>query len=270
MNEMGHQQDQRGPFQAAETRNGPSWLMVQVLAAAFGVTLIAAVLLPVAMGIRMKRNAEEAEAVSAALGAADERIELLQRENLELRDSGGRPELLAEAAALRRERDRLSAELEENRTTLDQREVGPDLDGDGVAPPLSEMLAEAGGVSIRTSLDPDAAAFGIAEGPLGFAMQQELLRLLPEVPIDPTAATVLEVGVRIWTWEGETDAGVVTLTLDLSQPWHRRDAASIRLVIWHDSYATGIERASAQSTTEQLMDYVLERFAEAVRAPTGP
>jgi hypothetical protein len=244
---------------------------VQVLAAAFGVALIAAVLLPIAMGIRLKRITEESESISAALSGAEERVALLEQQNLELETSGGDPDMLVELQSLRQDRDGLTARIEGMQATLERSRPGPDLQSVDAPPiPVDEILARTPEVAIVANLDDEAVEFGIAAGPLGFSMQQEIQRLLPQIAIENRAATVLEVGVRVWTWEGETDAGIVTMTLDLTQPWRRSEDAASRVSLWHESYATGVERPTAQNTTERLLDFLIERFAARAGGPATP
>ena len=264
-------QDPRGVRTTPPRHSGPSWLIVQVLAAAFGVALIAAVLLPIAMGIRLKRITEESESISVALSGAEERVALLEQQNLELETSGGDPDMLVELQSLRQDRDGLTARIEGMQATLERSRPGPDLQSVDAPPvPVDEILARTPEVAIVANLDDEAVEFGIAAGPLGFSMQQEIQRLLPQIAIENRAATVLEVGVRVWTWEGETDAGIVTMTLDLTQPWRRSEDAASRVSLWHESYATGVERPTAQNTTERLLDFLIERFAARAGGPATP
>ena len=233
---MVRRQDPRGVRTTPTRHSGPSWLIVQVLAASFGVTLIAAVLLPIATGIRLKRVAEESESISAALSGTEEHVEMLEQENLELRASGGNPDMFVEVQSLRRDRDELMARIEGMPATLEGSRPGPDLQSVDAPPvPVDDILARTPGLAIVADLDDKAVEFGIAAGPLSFSMQREIQRLLPQIAIGNRASTVLEVGVRVWTWEGQTDAGIVSTTLDLTQPRRRSEDAAWRISLWHES-----------------------------------
>ncbi len=266
-------QDRSGRFDLHESpngsRRGPSWLTVQILAALCGLLLVASILLPIAMGVRMRNASRETTELAEQLTAAIEEASLLERDNRELRMSGGRPELMTELAALREERDRLKEAIDERGDAGPAARPGPDPTTSPVDPPLRQLVEDAGSIQLVTRLNDAASKLGVAAGPVGFSAQQRLNTILPSVQIVPAAATRLVIDVVAIPYGGGSadQGGIVVITVSLTQNWRLDDQRVVKVALWSSSTANNTTAAQSVKDAEILTSTLLDRFAEAVKAP---
>jgi hypothetical protein len=266
-------QDRSGRFDLHESpngsRRGPSWLTVQILAALCGLLLVASILLPIAMGVRMRNASRETNELAEQLTTEIERSATLERDNRELRMSGGRPELVTELAALREERDRLKEAIDESGDAGPAARPGPDPTTSPVDPPLRQLVEDAGSIQLVTRLNDAASKLGVAAGPVGFSAQQRLNTILPSVQIVPAAATRLVIDVVAIPYGGGSadQGGIVVITVSLTQNWRLDDQRVVKVALWSSSTANNTTAAQSVKDAEILTSTLLDRFAEAVKAP---
>lgn len=266
-------QDRSGRFDLHESpngsRRGPSWLTVQILAALCGLLLVASILLPIAMGVRMRNASRETNELAEQLTTEIERSATLERDNRELRMSGGRPELVTELAALREERDRLKDAIDESGDAGPAARPGPDPTTSPVDPPLRQLVEDAGSIQLVTRLNDAASKLGVAAGPVGFSAQQRLNTILPSVQIIPAAATRLVIDVVAIPYGGGSadQGGIVVITVSLTQNWRLDDQRVVKVALWSSSTANNTTAAQSVKDAEILTSTLLDRFAEAVKAP---
>jgi hypothetical protein len=266
-------QDRSGRFDLHESpngsRRGPSWLTVQILAALCGLLLVASILLPIAMGVRMRNASRETNELAEQLTTEIERSATLERDNRELRMSGGRPELVTELAALREERDRLKEAIDERGDAGPAARPGPDPTTSPVDPPLRQLVEDAGSIQLVTRLNDAASKLGVAAGPVGFSAQQRLNTILPSVQIVPAAATRLVIDVVAIPYGGGSadQGGIVVITVSLTQNWRLDDQRVVKVALWSSSTANNTTAAQSVKDAEILTSTLLDRFAEAVKAP---
>jgi hypothetical protein len=266
-------QDRSGRFDLHESpngsRRGPSWLTVQILAALCGLLLVASILLPIAMGVRMRNASRETNELAEQLTTEIERSATLERDNRELRMSGGRPELVTELAALREERDRLKDAIDESGDAGPAARPGPDPTTSPVDPPLRQLVEDAGSIQLVTRLNDAASKLGVAAGPVGFSAQQRLNTILPSVQIVPAAATRLVIDVVAIPYGGGSadQGGIVVITVSLTQNWRLDDQRVVKVALWSSSTANNTTAAQSVKDAEILTSTLLDRFAEAVKAP---
>jgi hypothetical protein len=266
-------QDRSGRFDLHESpngsRRGPSWLTVQILAALCGLLLVASILLPIAMGVRMRNASRETNELAEQLTTEIERSATLERDNRELRMSGGRPELVTELAALREERDRLKEAIDERGDAGPAARPGPDPTTSPVDPPLRQLVEDAGSIQLVTRLNDAASKLGVAAGPVGFSAQQRLNTILPSVQIVPAAATRLVIDVVAIPYGGGSadQGGIVVITVSLTQNWRLDDQRVVKVTLWSSSTANNTTAAQSVKDAEILTSTLLDRFAEAVKAP---
>jgi hypothetical protein len=266
-------QDRSGRFDLHESpngsRRGPSWLTVQILAALCGLLLVASILLPIAMGVRMRNASRETNELAEQLTTEIERSATLERDNRELRMSGGRPELVTELAALREERDRLKEAIDESGDAGPAARPGPDPTTSPVDPPLRQLVEDAGSIQLVTRLNDAASKLGVAAGPVGFSAQQRLNTILPSVQIVPAAATRLVIDVVAIPYGGGSadQGGIVVITVSLTQNWRLDDQRVVKVTLWSSSTANNTTAAQSVKDAEILTSTLLDRFAEAVKAP---
>ncbi len=266
-------QDRSGRFDLHESpngsRRGPSWLTVQILAALCGLLLVASILLPIAMGVRMRNASRETNELAEQLTTEIERSATLERDNRELRMSGGRPELMTELAALREERDRLKDAIDESGDAGPAARPGPDPTTSPVDPPLRQLVEDAGSIQLVTRLNDAASKLGVAAGPVGFSAQQRLNTILPSVQIVPAAATRLVIDVVAIPYGGGSadQGGIVVITVSLTQNWRLDDQRVVKVALWSSSTANNTTAAQSVKDAEILTSTLLDRFAEAVKAP---
>jgi len=245
---MGQAQDHRGRFAVDDprdaSRQGPSWLVVQILAATCGLLLVAAILLPIAMGIRIRDASRRSEDLGEQLTSAIAESSALERANRELRESGGRPELLAEVLALRDERDRLRASLVAA-TNAQPVPSGPDHGTSPVQLPLRELLEGAGAIEISPRVNDAASKLGIAAGALGFAAQQRLASALPSARFSAPAATRLEIEVVAVPYADSNEGGLLVVRIFITQNWRLDDQRVVPVQLWSSSNAENTTTALA-------------------------
>ena len=265
-------QDRSGRFDLHDPQDGggrgPSWLTVQILAALCGLLLVASILLPIAMGVRMRNAARATDELAEQLTTEIERSATLERDNRELRASGGQPELLAEVRALREERDRLQDQVEAG-AAAPAVKPGPDPSTAPSALPLRRLIEDAGSIQLVPRLNDDASKMGIAAGPIGFASQQRLASELPNVQIVASAPTQVAIDVVCIPYGGGSSdqGGIVIVTLSLTQNWRLDDQTVATVTLWSSSTADNATGPQAVKTVETLTNTLLNRLVGALGSP---
>jgi hypothetical protein len=251
---------------AADRPSGPSWLVVQIMAAGLGLLLIAAVLLPLAMGVRLRDSEAAARERGEQIGLLTDEIETLRRQG-----GGGAASRGERIAALEAERDDLRARLDALAALPagpPTAPPGPVLDTAGTPAPLGELLRAAGSVAVAVDrIGRDATIFGLSEGALGFTMQQRFLGLLPGLVARPEAPTRLVATIDLWTDDERPDHGIVTVTLHLEQPWRLDEGRVSTVTLWSRSFARDTTRPTAQADTEDVLRYLVDLLDQDLAGP---
>lgn len=268
---MGQAQDHRGRFAFDDPRDaprsGPSWLVVQILAATCGLLLVAAILLPIAMGIRIRDASRRSEALGEQLTSVIKESSALEKENRELRESGGRPELLAEVLTLREERDRLQASLA-TASAIQPVRSGPDQSSAPVPLPLRELIEGAGAIEVSPRVNDAASKLGIAAGALGFAAQQRLATALPGVRFSAPSSTRLEIEVIAVPYSDSNDGALLVVKVWVKQNWRLDDQRMVTIQLWSSSNAdNSTTTALAPKTAETLCTALLDQLLALLRTP---